>query len=216
VSVSGGILARGPWRPSKVEATWRPDPFEPSQSVTEAADRALAELRGRGSPSHDGYAARLDGFETLDGGLVLACQPARWALRLVDAASHSLSALCIVRDADGRWLAGRRARWLASWAGRWALGAGGAVEVDENPADTLSRELAEEWSVAPVRLSVEALVELPNELVLLVGMAWLEPGASVTPDAEHDDYAWWPAGVDEWPPEADAPLRRLGTLLSGP
>jgi 8-oxo-dGTP diphosphatase len=216
VSVSGGILARGPWRPSKVEVTWRPDPFEPSQSVTEAADRALAELRGRGSPSHDGYAARLDGFDTLDGGLVLACQPARWALRLVDGASHSLSALCIVRDADGRWLAGRRARWLASWAGRWALGAGGAVEVDENPAGTLSRELAEEWSVVPARLSVEALVELPNQLVLLIGMAWLEQGASVTPDAEHDDYAWWPADVDEWPPEADAPLLRLGTLLSGP
>jgi ADP-ribose pyrophosphatase YjhB (NUDIX family) len=214
VSVSAGILARGPWRPADVEVSWRQEPFEPSPGVTDAADRALAELRGRGSPSHDGYAARLHGFEALNGGLVLECQPARWALRLVDAASHSLSALCIVRDADGRWLAGRRARWLASWAGRWALGAGGAVEVDENPADTLARELQEEWSVAPERLSVEALVELQNQLVLLVGMAWLPPGASVTPDAEHDEYAWWPADLDAWPPEADAPLRRLGALLS--
>jgi 8-oxo-dGTP diphosphatase len=216
VSVSSGILARGPWRPSEVEVTWRQDPFEPSQDVTDAADRALAALRGRGSPSHDGYAARLDGFEALGGGLVLECQPARWALRLVDTASHSLSALCIVRDANGRWLAGRRAGWLASWAGRWALGAGGAVEVGENPADTLSRELTEEWSVAPERLSVEALVELPNQLVLLIGLAWLEPGASVTPDAEHDEYAWWPGDPGDWPAEADAPLRRLGALLSSP
>ena len=37
----------------------------------------------------------------------------------------------------GRWLAGRRAMWLSSWAGRWALGAGGAVEVGENPVQTL-------------------------------------------------------------------------------
>jgi 8-oxo-dGTP diphosphatase len=214
VSVSAGILARGPWRPSEVEVSWREDPFEPSQSVTDAADEALAELRGRGSPSHDGLAARLYDFEVLGGGLVLECQPARWALRLVDAGAQSLSALCIVRDADGRWLAGRRAQWLASWAGRWALGAGGSVEVDENPTETLTRELQEEWSVAPERLSVEALVQLPTDIVLLVGMAWLAVGASVTPDSEHDSYAWWPAQVDEWPAEADEPLRRIGALLS--
>ena len=58
-----------------------------------------------------------------------------------------MSALCVTRDADGRWLAGRRAAWLSSWAGRWALGAGGAVDLGENPVDTLTRELDEEWSV---------------------------------------------------------------------
>ena len=94
-------------------------------------------------------------------GLALELQPARWALRLLpEDAAQSLSALCVVRAADGRWLAGRRAGWLASWAGRWALGAGGSVEVDENPADTMTRELAEEWSVAADRLTVEALVGL--------------------------------------------------------
>ncbi len=55
----------------------------------------------------------------------------------------ALSALCIIRRADGAWLAGRRAAWLATWAGRWALGAGGAVEVGENPALTLRREMEE-------------------------------------------------------------------------
>jgi ADP-ribose pyrophosphatase YjhB (NUDIX family) len=216
VSVSAGILARGPWRPSEVEVSWRQDRFEPEPSVIDAADRALAELRGRGSPSHDGLAARLYGFEVSDGGLRLECQPARWALRLVDAGAQSLSALCIVRDADGRWLAGRRAQWLASWAGRWALGAGGSVEVDENPTHTLARELQEEWSVEPERLSVEALVALPTDVVLLVGMAWLAEGVSVTRDPEHDEHAWWPADVDDWPDEADEPLRRVGALLSGP
>ena len=109
-------------------------------------------MRERGSPSHDGLAARLAGYEVQNGKLKLELQPARWALRLIpENAAGSLAATCVVRDADGRWLAGRRAAWLASWAGRWALGAGGAVEVDENPTDTMSRELQEEWSVQAQR-----------------------------------------------------------------
>ena len=157
----------------------------------------------------------MSGFKAGSDRLTLELQPARWALRLVpEHAAHSLSVLCVVRAADGRWLAGRRAGWLASWAGRWALGAGGSVEVDENPADTMTRELQEEWSVAPERLSVEALVELPSEVVLLVGMAWLPGGASVTPDSEHDEFAWWPASVERWPEEADAPLRRMAELFA--
>lgn len=139
----------------------------------------------------------------------------RWALRLnPHDGAQSISALCVVRDADGRWLAGRRAGWLATWSNRWALGAGGAVEVDENPTGTLRRELHEEWSVEPERMTVEALLGLPNDIVLLVGMAWLPDGAVVTPDAEHDAFAWWPADVEHWPPEADDPLRRVGDLLA--
>jgi ADP-ribose pyrophosphatase YjhB (NUDIX family) len=146
---------------------------------------------------------------------VLELQPVRWALRLnPDDAVQSMSALCVVRSADGRWLAGRRADWLASWAGRWALGAGGSVEVDENPAGTLRRELREEWSVEPERMTVEALLRLPSDVVMLVGLAWLPDGAAVTPDEEHDEFAWWPAEVDRWPPEADEPLRRVGALLA--
>ncbi|MEA2323360.1 MAG: 8-oxo-dGTP diphosphatase, partial [Solirubrobacteraceae bacterium] len=133
---------------------------------------------------------------------------------LVDGdASRSVTALCMTRDAAGRWLAGRRAPWLASWAGRWALGAGGAVDVGESPVDALARELREEWSVEPERLEVEVLLRLPHDLVMLVGTAWLSAGAEVSPDAEHDAYAWWPADVDAWPPEADDDLRRMARLV---
>ena len=176
---------------------------------------AIDALRSRGSPSHDGLAARLAGFETDRERLALELQPVRWAVRLVpEHAARSLSVLCLVRAADGAWLAGRRAGWLATWAGRWALGAGGSVEVDEDPTAALSRELLEEWSVEPDRLRIEALVQLPSELVLLVGQAWLADGATVSPDHEHDEFAWWPADVERWPQEADEPLRRIGALLA--
>lgn len=215
MAIAPGVLARGPWAPDQVEVAWRSDPFEPEPSVIEAADKALDELRERGSPSHDGFAARLAGYEAAEDRLSLELQPSRWALRLIPgSAAQSLASLCVVRAADGRWLAGRRAAWLASWAGRWALGAGGSVEVQENPAETLSRELQEEWSVSPERLSIEALVRLPTEVVMLVGLAWLADGAEVTPDAEHDEFAWWPPEIDRWPPEADETLRRMATLLA--
>ena len=58
-----GVLARGPWDPTDIEVHWRSEPYAPSEETTEAADRALQELRGRGSPSHDGLAARLRAYE---------------------------------------------------------------------------------------------------------------------------------------------------------
>jgi ADP-ribose pyrophosphatase YjhB (NUDIX family) len=200
----------------QVRAHWRDESYAPGAEADRAADAAVAELQDRGSPSHDGEAARLVGFRERDGGLELELQPVRWSLRLVDdEGAQSISALCVVRAADGRWLAGRRAAWLAAWAGRWALGAGGAVEVGENPALTLARELDEEWSVTPERLSVEALVQAPSGLVLLVGLAWLPPGAEVSMDPEHDAHEWWPADVGQWPEHADAPLRAMAGLLDG-
>lgn len=215
VATEPGLLARGPWETSQVNASWREDHFELSAEEVQAADQALDELRQRGSPSHDGLAGRLVSFDAGEDRLALELQPARWALRLLpDAAAEAMSALCVVRAADGSWLAGRRAAWLASWAGRWALGAAGSVEVDEHPIDTLQRELREEWSVVAERMSVEALVRLPSRVVMLVGQAWLPDGAVVTPDAEHDDFDWWPADVERWPDHADEPLRLMGNLLS--
>jgi ADP-ribose pyrophosphatase YjhB (NUDIX family) len=210
------VLARGPWALEQVTARWREEHFEPSAAVSAAADAAITELRERGSPSHDGEAARLVDHSEAGGRLHLELQPVRWSLRLVpEEAEQSISALCVVRAADGRWLAGRRAAWLAAWAGRWALGAGGAVEVGENPAETLGRELEEEWSVVPERLSVEALVRVPSGLVLLVGLAWLPEGAEVTPDEEHDAFDWWPADPAQWPDHADPPLRLMAGMLAG-
>jgi 8-oxo-dGTP diphosphatase len=214
VSFPPGILARGPWHTGQVAAHWREDRFEPAPQQTAAADRAIAELEDRGSPAHDGLAARLAGFEAGEDGLRLELQPMRWSLRLVaEDASGSLAVLCVTRDAEGRWLAGRRAPWVASWAGRWALGAGGAVEVGEDPIETLTRELQEEWSVTPERLAVEALVSLPNRLAMLVGQAWLPAGAEVRRDHEHDAHDWWPRDVAEWPEEAHPSLRHMATLL---
>jgi ADP-ribose pyrophosphatase YjhB (NUDIX family) len=208
------ILARGPWSLDDVRAHWREESFDPSPEHVAAADAEIAALRERSSPSHDGVAARLVSFREADGRLELELQPVRWALRLVPGdASESMAALCVTRSADGRWLAGRRAAWLSSWAGRWALGAGGAVDLGENPAHTLVRELNEEWDVAPERVQAEALIRLPHRLTMFVGVAWLPAGAEVTPDHEHDAYAWWPADVDEWPPEADPALSRMARFL---
>ncbi|HKH78900.1 MAG TPA: NUDIX domain-containing protein [Solirubrobacteraceae bacterium] len=212
------ILARGPWPLEQVKASWRSEHYQPSREDSAAADAAIDALRERGSPSHDGVAARLvDYTQDPHDGLALELQPQRWALRLIPGdASQSVAALCVTRSADGRWLAGRRAGWVASWAGRWALGAGGAVDLDENPADTLVRELTEEWSVTPERVRGEALVQLPHRMVMFVGQAWLAEGADteVTPDHEHDEFAWWPREIDRWPDEAEAPLRLMAHWLT--
>ena len=210
------ILARGPWPVERVHASWREEHYEPPAGHAQAADAAIAALRERGSPSHDGLSARLVTHAQEGDDLLLELQPMRWALRLVEGdASSSVAALTVTRASDGRWLAGRRARWLSSWPGRWALGAGGAVDPGENPADTLARELDEEWSVQAEHLSVEALVRLPTGLILLVGMAHLAEGAQVTIDPEHDAFAWWPPDPGDWPEEADRPLRLMAEMLAG-
>jgi 8-oxo-dGTP diphosphatase len=36
----------------------------------------------------------------------------------------------------------------------------------------------------------------------------------VTPDHEHDEFAWWPREIDEWPPEAGDVLPRMAQWLS--
>jgi 8-oxo-dGTP diphosphatase len=214
MSAAPSLLARGPWAPEAVEARWLETMYDPPEDKVAAADEAITALRERGSPSHDGVAARLVSHRVEGERLLMELQPARWALRLVEGdASDTMAALCVTRDSEGRWLAGRRAPWLSSWPGRWALGAGGAVDVGEAPPDTLCRELREEWGVEPERLRCDALVRLPHRLVMFVGTAWLPDGAEVVRDAEHDAHAWWPADIQQWPAEADEPLRRMAALL---
>ena len=209
-----GMLARGPWRPDQVEVRWREEVYEPPAEIERLADEAVTDLRERGSPAHDGMSTRLAGWRADRGRLELELQPARWALRLVeDHAAGSLTALCVVRAADGRWLAGRRADWVSTWANRWALGAGGAVDLGESPAHTLGRELREEWQLEPELLTVEALVLLPNRVAMVVGLATVPAGCQPVPDAEHDNWAWWPADVDRWPAEADERLCLMARLL---
>jgi 8-oxo-dGTP pyrophosphatase MutT (NUDIX family) len=212
VTVQPGILARGPWAADAVRTTWLEESYAPSAEQDAAADAAIGALKDRGSPSHDGLAARLSGFHA-DDGLHLELQPMRWSLRLGDDALASISVQCVVRDEDGRWLAGRRAPWVATWAGRWALGAGGAVEVGEDPVETLTRELHEEWGLTPTRTQIEALVCTPNRLVLLVGSAWVAGGAEITRDDEHDAHAWWAPDPDDWPAEASPALGYMARML---
>ncbi len=211
------VLARGPWAFEQIHAHWREEHFEPVPAHALAADAAIRDLQDRGSPSHDGVAARLVDFREHENGLAIELQPLRWALRLVpEDASQSVAALCVTRSADGRWLAGRRASWVASWAGRWALGAGGAVDLGESPAETLVRELREEWAVSPERVRGEALLRLPHKMIMFVGQAWLAEGAedTVVPDHEHDEFAWWPADIGRWPKEAGEVLPRMASWLS--
>jgi 8-oxo-dGTP diphosphatase len=209
------ILARGPWSPEQVSVSWSDEPWEPPPELARAADAEVEALRRRSSPSHDGLAARLAAWHGSPDRLDLSLQPIRWALRLVDHEdTRSLTALCVVRDSDGRWLAGRRAGWLATWSGRWALGAGGAVEVGENPAETLTRELHEEWQLVPESMQVAALVTMPSGLAALIGLAVVPAGVRAVPDAEHDDLAWWPPDPGAWPAEADERLRTLARYLA--
>ena len=184
--------------------------------MTAAADAALDALRERGSPSHDGLAARMVSFAAGSAELALELQPARWALRLIpDDAARSLSVLCVVR-AVGRWRGWRGAGRTGWPRGRVAGRSAPAVRSRSTRTRPTrwAASCSEEWSVEPERLSIEALVLLPGGVVLLVGQAWLPDGASVTPDHEHDEFAWWPADVGRWPEEADEPLRRMGQLLS--
>lgn len=213
--IKPGVLARGPWPVEAVRAHWLDDRFVPAPEQTAEADAAIQALKDRDSPSHDGWSARLVSHaEAADGGLELELQPVRWALRLVDDAAGSIAAMCVVRDSEGRWLAGRRAAWLASWPGRWTLGAGGAVDLGESPGQTLTRELMEEWGVTAERVQAEALVLLPNGMHMLIGQAWLAAGTEVVRDPEHDAHAWWPADPAQWPADdAIEPLRRMAALL---
>ena len=211
------ILARGPWSLEQVKARWRQEHFEPSPAHVEAADAAIRGLQDRGSPSHDGVAARLLDYRQDRDGIAIELQPLRWALRLVAGdACHSVAALCVTRSADGRWLAGRRAAWVSSWAGRWALGAGGAVDLGENPADTLVRELRRSGRYRPSGCAARRSCNCHTELVMFVGQAWLAEGVeeTVTPDHEHDAFAWWPRAIEEWPPEAGETLPRMARWLS--
>ena len=139
-------------------------------SARAAADRAIADARGprlarRTTGSPRGWPAS---SATDDGPAAGAAADA------LVAAAGARGRLGVARRAvrgarQRRPLARRpaRRRGWRRWAGRWALGAGGAVEVGEDPTETLTRELAEEWSVEPEREPVEALVCLPNRMVML-------------------------------------------------
>jgi hypothetical protein len=80
--------------------------------------------------------------------------------------------------------------------------------------ETLTRELEEEWQLRASTLSVEALLRLPTGLAMVVGQVTVASNATPIPDAEHDEFAWWPPDPQAWPDEADWRLRRMAGLLA--
>ena len=69
MAILPSLLARGPWDPDRVEVFWRDERFQPPREVSERADAEIEALRERGSPSHDGLAARLAAYDSREGSL---------------------------------------------------------------------------------------------------------------------------------------------------
>ena len=160
-------LARGALRAARSTTPRRPTPRSPrcasaARPATTASPRGWSPTRSRDGRPDARPAAR-----------ALGAAPRR--RRRV----RSMAALCVARSADGRWLAGRRAAWLSSWAGRWALGAGGAVDVGESPADTLAASCTRSGRSRPSASASRRSCACRHGLVMLVGMAWLPEGAEV-------------------------------------
>ena len=214
-SSSAALLARGPWDPEDVDVRWHQAAYEPSAELSRPPTPTWRRCSERGSPAHDGMAARMRDHEAREGGLWLELQPARWSLRLVEGEASRLADRPVRGAPRGRPLARRPARGLAGDLGR-ALGAGrgrrggGGGE----PRRDAHAGAQEEWQLAAAWTIVEALVRLPNGVAMLVGQATVADAASPVMDAEHDEYAWWPPDPDRWPDEAEWPLRRMGALLA--
>ncbi len=117
------ILARGPWPLEQIHARWREDYFQPPDAYTQAADAAIQSLKDRGSPSHDGVAARMVNYREQNGSIEIELQPLRWALRLVAEDASSERCRAVRHALRRRTLAGRTARAVGVLVGR-ALGAG--------------------------------------------------------------------------------------------
>jgi 8-oxo-dGTP diphosphatase len=140
----------------------------------------------------------------------------RWSLRLVaGGAADSLFVHCLLRDDDGRWLAGRRAPWLAVLPGAWHLGAAGSVGAHEDPVATIRQELDEEWGLAAERLTLAALLADGSGQTVLLAVAGLTGRPEPRPNREHDAWAWWPADPGAWPDAAAPDLRQAVRLARG-
>jgi 8-oxo-dGTP diphosphatase len=210
------VLAHGPWSADRVTSRWLGEHYRYGEAAQAEATRALQRLADRGSPSHEGVSARLASWTATDGALELELQPAPWSSRLLEGDKHGACAVvCVVRADDGRFLAGRRAPWLAIWPDVWMLGGAGGIDLGEDVTAALSREVREEWRAEPVGPpSIEAIVQLPDGMLWIVGQAWLAPGTKIVADEEHAAWAWWPADHRRWPEETRRELRDLAALLS--
>ena len=129
-------------------------------------------------------------------------------------ASDSLTALCVVRTEDGRWLAGRRAGWVSTWAEPLGARRRRSGRPRREPRRHAHARASGGVAARAGRLSVEALLALP-ERDDHAGRArdGRRTAASPCPTREHDEWAWWPADIDRWPAEADERLKLMAALL---
>ena len=137
VALPPGILARGPWQADQVATRWREDRFEPGSELDRARRRgdrraagprlALARRPGRAARRVRVRRPRPDDRAAADALVAAAARRGRARLAL-GAVRGPLPRRPLARGPP-------RADWVATWAGRWALGAGGAVEVGEDPVD---------------------------------------------------------------------------------
>ena len=181
---SPGILARGPWHPDQVRVTWLEQAYEPPGRGGPAGRQRGGRAAGARLACHDGLATRLASFAR--GGRRPGARASALALGAATGGRrclrqpHGTLRRCAPRTAAGSPAAAPS--WVSTWAGRWALGAGGAVDLGESPAETLPRELHEEWRLEAATASASRRsCALPNGLAMVVGLATVADTSSRCP-----------------------------------
>jgi hypothetical protein len=79
--------------------------------------------------------------------------------------------------------------------------------------DSVTRFRAADGTSHTRSLAYQVTLALVPGLIAIVGLATVPAGSEAVPDAEHDEFAWWPADVESWPDDADPRLRRMGAFL---
>ena len=195
-----------PGRPARSRSRWREDPFGRRRSATAGRRRGDRRAgRPRLARPTTGSPPGWPASRPPTAGSAWSCSRCAGRCGSCARTRRPRSRRCAsCATPTGRWLAGRRAAWVATWAGRWALGAGGAVEVGEDPTATLDARARGGVGRRAGALAVEALVctAEPAGHARRPGL-----GRRTAPrsrrDPEHDEHAWWPRDVGAWPDEAD-------------
>ena len=214
VSAPTGILARGPWEPDQVDVRWQADAFEPAPGATEAADARSTRCAGAARPATTGWPRRLVDFRADGSGLTLELQPARWALRLVPEFAARACRCCAWSATPT--VAGSPAAVPAGW--RRGPGAGRSAPPDRSRSTRTRRTRCAESSPRSGRCRRSGSGSRRSWCSRARWRCWsgrrgCPTAPTVSPDDEHDAFAWWPADVEQWPAEADEPLRRVAELL---
>ena len=76
-----------------------------------------------------------------------------------------------------------------------------AIVGGQSAAERAGTAIASKWR--PLMLS----------LTYVIGLATVPNSCDPVPDAEHDDWTWWPADTSDWPDEADDRLKLMADLL---